>query len=134
MKFFHHADVLKGGVWQLLQDVSDPELKKLADALPTTVLHGQATSSTKKYLGAFRRWKTWASQHALPVFPAQGHHIASICSICRTVIGIKTQLAEESVNALGWIHGLAGVEPPAAMPISSINIGEHTKDVSPTNP
>ena len=27
-----HADVLKVGVWQLLQKVEDPELKRLADS------------------------------------------------------------------------------------------------------
>ena len=48
---------------------------KLVDALPITVLYSQATSSTKKHLGAFRCWKAWASQVALPVFPARGHHV-----------------------------------------------------------
>ena len=39
-----HIDMLKGGVWQLLKDVDDPELRKLADALPNTVLRSRATS------------------------------------------------------------------------------------------
>ena len=70
------TDVLKVGVWQLLQDIDDPELRKLAHSLPMTVLRSRATGSTRKYLGAFRRWKAWAKGHALPVFPAQGHHVA----------------------------------------------------------
>ena len=79
-----YADVLQAGKWQLLKDLEDPELRHLADVFPTTVLHSRANSSTRKYLGAFKRWKAWAAEHHIPVFPAQAHHVAlyRISSFC----------------------------------------------------
>ena len=109
------ADVLKVGVWQLLQDLDDPELRKLAETLPMTVLHSRATSSTKKYLGAFRCWKAWASEHALPVFPAQVHHVALYLQHLAESLESKAA-AEEAVNALAWVHSLSGVESPSSNP------------------
>ena len=52
--FFSAVDVLKSGPWQCFKD---SELKQLAETLPETMLQYRATSTTKKYLGAFRRWK-----------------------------------------------------------------------------
>ena len=109
------TDVLKVGVWQLLQDIDDPELRKLAHSLPMTVLRSRATGSTRKYLGAFRRWKAWAKGHALPVFPAQGHHVALYLQHLAKSLESKSA-AEEAVNALGWVHSLAGVQPPSSSP------------------
>ena len=99
----------------MLQDVDDPELRQLVDTLPVTVLHRQATSSTKKYHGAFKRWKAWAMEHALPVFPAQGHHV-TLCLHHLVETLESRSAAEEAVNALGWVHSLAGVPSPAAIP------------------
>eukprot|EP00731_Ephydatia_muelleri_P006495 Em0003g743a len=53
-----YADVFSSGVWPLLSNLEDPELGRLAKALPATVLKCKADSATKKYLGAFQRWKT----------------------------------------------------------------------------
>lgn len=100
----------------MIRQVEDPELRKLADSLPITVLHSRATSSTKKYLGAFRRWKAWASEHTLPVFPAQVHHVALYLQHLAEALESKSA-AEEAVNALTWVHSLAGVEPPASNPL-----------------
>ena len=40
-----------------LKDLQDPELQNLAANLPATVLKSRAPSTTRKYMGAFRRWK-----------------------------------------------------------------------------
>ena len=110
-----YPDVLKTGVWQLLQDIDDPELRKLADLLPITVLHSRATSSTKKYLGAFKRWRAWAMEHTVPAFPSQPHHVALYLQHLAETLESKCA-AEEAVNALNWVHSLAGVVSPAANP------------------
>ena len=113
--FYPCTDVLQTEVWKLLQDVDDPELRRLIDTLPVTVLHSQATSSTKKYLEAFKRWKAWALEHALPALPAQGHHIALyLHHLANTLESISA--AEEAFNAPGWVHTLAGVPSPAVIP------------------
>ena len=50
--------VFSSGVWPLLSNLDDPELRWLAKAMPATVLECKVDSTTKKYLGAFHRWKT----------------------------------------------------------------------------
>ena len=63
-------DVMGAGVWPLLKDLEDPELQRLAQSLPATVLRSRADSTTKKYLGAYQRWKTWAeARREVPAFP-----------------------------------------------------------------
>ena len=70
------ADVFSQPPWLELRELRDPTLQELAGKLPNTVLHSRADSTTKKYLGAFRRWKSWAIQHQLPVLPAKETHVA----------------------------------------------------------
>ena len=61
------------GVWPLLDTLEDPELRPLAQSLPATVLRSRADSTTKKYLGAYQRWRTWAdARQGVPSFPLQG--------------------------------------------------------------
>ena len=66
----------------LLIELEDPKLKELASKLPSTILHSRANGTTRKYLGAFRLWKVWATSHKLVPIPARPHEVAYICSIC----------------------------------------------------
>lgn len=62
-------EVLITELWQDIRVVQDPELICLADALPQTVLKSRADSTTRKYLGAYKRWAKWAeSKEELSVF------------------------------------------------------------------
>ena len=51
------------------------------------VLRSRADSTTKKYLGAYQRWKTWAeARHEVPAFPVLAVHLALYLqhlSLCR---------------------------------------------------
>ena len=38
----------------------DPQLIRLAQALPQTVLQACAKGTIDKYVGAYRHWKVWA--------------------------------------------------------------------------
>ena len=38
-----------------------------AEALPDTLLKSRADSTSKKYLGAFKQWKWWATEHKLKI-------------------------------------------------------------------
>ena len=72
-----NPDILSVGVLSLLRDSQDPDLSHLAAELPAVVLGSRADSTTKKYLGAFQRWKTWATAHqGVPGFPVQEGHLA----------------------------------------------------------
>ena len=50
---FSTTEVFKQGVWQTLKEIDDPELTRLAEELPTTVLRSRVQSSMKKYIGGF---------------------------------------------------------------------------------
>ena len=74
-------DMLAAGVWPLLSNLEDPELRQLAEVLPDTILRGKADSTTKKYLGAFRRWKQWAqARQGVPSFLSKTHTLFSTCN------------------------------------------------------
>lgn len=66
--------LLGTGDWMSLKDLQDPKLQNLAADFPATILKSRAPSTTRKYMGAFRRWKAWITKHQLPVFP-HGHGI-----------------------------------------------------------
>ena len=71
--FIFAAGVFTSGAWPLLSNLEDPELRSLAKALPKTVLRSKADSTTKKYLGGYQRWKTWAdAKQGVPSFPVTG--------------------------------------------------------------
>ena len=46
-------------MWVAFREIEDPELKDLVKRLPETVLHSRVDTISKKYLGAFHRWKQW---------------------------------------------------------------------------
>ena len=61
-----------------MQQLGDPELKKLAEGLPSTVVSSRADSTVAKYLRAFQRWKNWVACHAteIAVYPVKEAHFA----------------------------------------------------------
>jgi len=99
------------GVWPVLDGLQDPELQRLASHLPDTVLWSRDNSTTKKYLGAFRRWSLWATQHNINVFPVISSHLALYLQHVAESTKSKAA-AEEAVNALAWLHNAAGIPNP----------------------
>ena len=99
----------------LLKEFDDPELTKLASQLPATLLKSRADSSVKKYLGAYCRWRAWAIAHELPTFPAKEQHVALYLQSIGQRLESKSA-AEEAVNALTWVHSLAGLDSPTDRP------------------
>ena len=108
---FHAGGVFTSGVWPLLSNLEDHELRRLALALPATVLSSRADSTTKKYLGAYQRWKTWAdARQGVPSFPVQEIHLVLYMQHLSESTECKAAV-EEAVHALSWLHGLAGLQP-----------------------
>ena len=108
---FHAGGVFTSGVWPLLSNLEDHELRRLAQALPATVLSSRADSTTKKYLGAYQRWKTWAdARQGVPSFPVQEIHLVLYMQHLSESTECKAAV-EEAVHALSWLHGLAGLQP-----------------------
>ena len=99
------------------EGLTDPDLRRLAAELPAVVLDSRADSTTKKYLGAFQRWKTWAAAHQeVPSFPVQEGHLA----LYMVHLSESTQskaAVEEIVHAVSWLHRVSGLQPPNASPL-----------------
>ena len=98
--------MLTAGVLPLLCNQQDPELQRLAEALPTTVLSNRADSTTRKYLGSLQEMETVG--RGVPVFPVQ-----EIClALYLQHLGESVELhgaAEEAGHALAWLHQVAGL-------------------------
>lgn len=110
------TDVFGKGVWPMLKELADPELQRLARKLPISVLQSRASSSAKKYIGAFRRWKAWAEEHNLTVFPVNEHCVALYLQHLGEKLESKSAV-EDAVNGLNWVHSLAGVQSPTHSPL-----------------
>ena len=48
----------------------DPELKRLAEALPTILVQDQAATTVSTYLRAYKSWNAWALQRNSSFLPA----------------------------------------------------------------
>ena len=109
--------MFSAGDWPLLRDLQKPELQQLAAGLPDVVLSGRADSTTKKYLGAFQRWKVWAeSMEIVPTFPVKGMYLALYMQHLNTAKHSRSAV-EEVVHALAWVHKMAGIESPTESPL-----------------
>ena len=115
------TDVLKVGPWSVLRELDNSDLRRLADALPETVLRSRADSTTKKYLGAFKRWKQWATGHELPDFPAAAHHVVLYLQHIAQTTGSKAAM-EEATYSLAWVHSIAGITSPTDNPFVKISV------------
>ena len=114
--FISSADVLSTGPWSTLKELQDVELQRLAKALPKSVLQSKATSTTKKYLGAFKRWKSWATEHQLVVFPVEATNLALYLQHLGESKSSKSAV-EEAVHGLSWAHTMAGIPTPTSSPL-----------------
>lgn len=104
----YFIDIMQSGVWATIQETTDPELMRLAKELPETVLKARADSTTKKYLGAYARWKRWASEReSVATYPISTTQFA----LYLQHVGESTKsraAVEEAVNAISWVQRLAG--------------------------
>ena len=111
------TDIFKHGIWPELDNISDPELRELAEYLPLVALQSRAPSTAKKYAGAFCRWRTWAAtKPQVDPFPAKPIHVGLYLSYLIQKANTSSPV-EEAVNALSWAHNLACVEDPTGHPL-----------------
>ena len=98
------------GMWPLLSNLEDPELRRLAQALPATVLKSRADSTSKKYLGTctYRRWKVWAdARQGVPSFPVKQVHLVLYMQHLSESTGSKAAV-EEAYSACSLMVAWAG--------------------------
>ena len=97
----HLTDIFKHGMWPKLDNISDPELRKLAEYLLLVSLQSQAPSTAKKdYAGAFCHWRKWAATKSqVNPFPANPIHVGLYLSCLIQKFNISSPV-EEAVNDL----------------------------------
>ena len=115
MLILYLTGVLSQGSWLLFHELEDPKLKILASKLPNTILHSHADSTTRKYLGAFRRWKVWATSHNIVPVPAKPHEVALYLQHLTEDAKSKSAV-EEACHALAWVHSTAGLASRSSHP------------------
>ena len=108
-------EILSQGTWSLLKEVQDPEHKELAQSLLDTILHSRADSTVRKYLGAFKRWKSWASERQIASMPAKDHHVALYIQFLADSTKSRSAI-EEACNPIAWVHSMAGLSSPTVSP------------------
>ena len=99
------------GEWSHLGELDDPELTRLANQLPGTLLQSRASSSARKYAAAFKRWKASTTYR-----PSLHSYVALYLQHVADQTKSKAAV-EEAVNALASVHGLAGLDSPTSSPI-----------------
>ena len=82
-------------------------LHSLASSLPDVALVSRAPSTSSKYFSSYNRWRSWAPEHDLTVFPASPFHFAIY--LCHLMTEAKTASPLESaVHSIAWFHQLGG--------------------------
>ena len=98
-------------MWQTIESLQDPDLKRLATCLPDTLLQGKANSTTTKYVRGFMKWKAWAGPRIeVKMFPVDEVHFALYLQHVANTTNSRASV-EEAVNAISWAHQLAGLPP-----------------------
>ena len=103
-------DLQAADLWKEINGVGDPELKRLAEHLPDTLLKARAESTTKKYIAAYGRWRSWAARNHTSSFPVS----IPMFALYLQDLGEKSKsrhAVKEAINAVSWVQSLAGVEP-----------------------
>ena len=75
----YFADVFSSTMWSDLRAAvpqGSSALQSLASSLPDIALASRAPSTSAKYFSSYNRWRSWAREHCLTVFPASPFHFA----------------------------------------------------------
>ena len=115
----YFADVFSSSMWSDLRAAvsqGSSALQSLASSLPDVALASRAPSTSSKYISSYNRWRSWAREHGLTVFPASPFHFAIYLRHLMT--GAKTASPLESaVHSITWFHQLGGEPSPSDHPL-----------------
>ena len=115
---FFFADVFSFTMWSDLR-AAVPQgsgALSLASYLPNVALASRAPSTSSKYLSSYNRWRSWAREHGLTVFPASPFHLAIYLRHLMTEAKTESPL-ESVVHSITWFHQLGGEPSPSGHPL-----------------
>ena len=115
---FYFADVFSSTMWSDLQAAvsqGSSVFQSLASSLPDVALANRAPSTSSKYFSSYNRWRSWAREHGLTVFPASPFHFAIYLRHLMTEAKTASPL-ELAVHSIAWFHQLSGEPSPSDHP------------------
>ena len=116
---FYFADVFSSTMWSDLRAAvpqGSSVLQSLASSLPDVALASRAPSTSSKYFSSYNRWRSWAREHGLTVFPASPFHFAIYLRHLMTEAKTASPL-ESAVHSIAWFHQLGGEPSPSDHPL-----------------
>ena len=112
---FYFSDVFSSTIWSDLR-AAVPQgfgvLQSLASSLPDVALASRAPSTSSKYFSSYNRWRSWAREHGLTVFPASPFHFVIYLRHLMTEAKTASPL-ESAVHSIAWFHQLGGEPSPS---------------------
>ncbi|XP_044163844.1 uncharacterized protein LOC122948219 [Acropora millepora] len=94
----------------------DPELRQLAQALPSILVHDRAASTVSTYLGAYKSWKAWALRHNASALPADSVtfalYVVSLIQEARSMSAVNS-----AVSGVNYVHKKSGYPEVSEHPV-----------------
>ncbi len=102
------------GIWKQVEQVQDPELRALAEQLPSVFKESLAHSSSKNYCYGFLRWKKWAGNYEeVSVLPAKPFYVALY--LLRVLQDARSaSVVDLAAYSINWAHRMAGIQSPTS--------------------
>ena len=93
------------------------------------MIHSRAGSTARKYLTAFRRWKSWAESRDFPTFPVKEVHLVLYMQSVGEHTNSKA-MVEEAFNAISWFHVLGSQPSPTESAFAKATLQGLQKDLA----
>ena len=116
---FYFADFFSSTMWSDLGAAvpqGSSALQFLASSLPDVALASRALSTSSKYFSSYNRWRSWALEHGLTVFPASPFLVATYVRHLMTEAKAASPL-ESAVHSIAWFHQQGGEPSPSDHPL-----------------
>ena len=103
------------GIWEKAEEIRDPELAKLAAALPLVLRSSLAEGTNKKYERGWKGWRDWANQAGAVPCPGDPFFFCLYMTSLIFTNGTKGALID-AFYGIRWGHHTAGYESPTENP------------------
>lgn len=114
--FGRTIDVFAAESWMSMSMLEDPKLKLLGKRLQSTLFESRASGTVRKYCYAFGRWRAWAKEKEIQLFPVLPEQLCLYLQHLGDTTGSKSAVTD-AINAISWLHQIAGEPSIAGHPL-----------------
>jgi integrase len=106
------AEFLEKGAHTLSSIPLSPELDTLRCQLPGVLVDARASSTTKLYMQAYKKWKDWTFKHSKLALPADPQVVVLyLLHLAKSANSFS--VLKVAISGLAWAHKLAGFSSPS---------------------